>query len=197
MLSALHSMIWFIFPAFIKTRAASVLLSIKWYCEKRDMLCVTVKIKPELCLISFIWRCCIMQLYPYNLPEKGFKHKYWIKEKPYENFSWIYLHIFPFSQSFLPASCFQRMEWKGEKRFLKSLEPAQKQQPRQLSFGNWFVILGAEETEDQYCLLKSLFCVPLNLLHFPLPPTQRLFLPSLFVSWLFLVGGRSKLMAPQ
>ena len=44
---------------------------------------------------------------------KGLKHTYLIKEKPYENLSWIYLHMFPFSWSFLPASCFQPVEWKG------------------------------------------------------------------------------------
>lgn len=86
---------------------------------------------------------------------------------------------------------------KGGKCFFKSLEPALKQQPRQLFCGNRFVILGAEEPEDQYWLLKSLFYVPSNLLHASLPTTHLLLLPSLFVSWLFLVGGRSKSMAPQ
>lgn len=53
----------------------------------------------------------------------------------------------PFLGPFFLPHVFNPWNGKGEKSCLESLEPALKQQPRQLFCGNWLVILGAEEPE--------------------------------------------------
>lgn len=193
MLSVVHSMIWFTFSAFIKTRTASVLLSIKWYCEEMNTLCITVTMKPAEAQRIFraSFHSChryMMQLYQHHLTidlnviyecfiqvwRDYVKNVYELCHKFYL-LAYFPLFLILSAGLMLPTPRMATLFWNGNQVSFPSETDS--------SFLVW-------RKQDQYWLLNSLLYVPPYLLLSPLPNMQCTALPfSSSVAWLILVGG--------